>query len=87
MGQFRQLKTRGLRHFLKISEILRLRLLHCFIDPNEDKILVEGISRFCDDLRLDPASFDVLLICWKFKAAVQCEFTRKEFMDGMLDLG
>lgn len=56
-------------------------------DPHEDKILVEGISRFCDDLKLDPASFEVLLICWKFKAAVQCEFTRKELVDGMLESG
>ena len=56
-------------------------------DSHEDKILVEGMSRFCDDLKLDPASFDVLLICWKFRASVQCEFTRKEFVDGMLEFG
>merc|ERR1719494_351724 len=31
-------------------------------------MLVNGISQFCEDLKLDPASFDVLLICWKFKA-------------------
>ena len=62
-------------------------MIFFILDPHEDKILVEGISRFCDDLRLDPASFEVLLICWKFKAAVQCEFTRKEFVDGMLEFG
>ena len=60
---------------------------HISSDPHEDKILVEGMSRFCDDLKLDPASFDVLLICWKFRASVQCEFTRKEFVDGMLEFG
>jgi len=56
-------------------------------DPHEDKMLVNGISQFCEDLKLDPASFDVLLICWKFKAEVQCEFSRKEFTDGMVELG
>lgn len=56
------------------------------IDPNEDKMLADGLSRFCEDIRLDPASFEVLLICWKFKAAIQCEFTRKEFTDGMTEL-
>jgi len=55
-------------------------------DGHEDKMLVDGLTQFCKDIRLDPASFDVLLICWKFKAAVQCEFTRKEFTDGMTEL-
>ena len=55
-------------------------------DPNEDKMLAQGLSKFCEDIDLDPASFEILLICWKFKAAVQCEFTRKEFVDGMMEL-
>ena len=50
-------------------------------------MLVNGLAKFCDDIELDAASFEVLLICWKFKAAVQCEFTRKEFTDGMVELG
>jgi len=50
-------------------------------------MLVNGLAKFCDDIELDAASFEVLLICWKFKAAVQCEFTRKEFTDGMMELG
>ena len=57
------------------------------LDPHEDKMLVDGLTRFCEDIRLDAASFEVLLICWKFKAAIQCEFSRKEFMDGMIDFG
>ncbi|XP_065644786.1 DCN1-like protein 1 isoform X2 [Hydra vulgaris] len=56
-------------------------------DHNEDKMLVDGLTRFCDDLKLDPVSFEVLLICWKFKASVQGEFSRKEFVDGMCELG
>lgn len=50
-------------------------------------MLVNGLAQFCEDIRLDPASFEVLLICWKFKTAVQCEFTRKEFTEGMTELG
>ena len=49
--------------------------------------MAEGIGRFCEDLKLDPASFKVLVIAWKFKAATQCEFSRKEFTDGMVELG
>jgi DCN1-like protein 1/2 len=53
----------------------------------EDKMLADGVSRFCDDVGLDPTSLTVLLIAWKFKAATQCEFSRKEFVDGMSALG
>lgn len=66
------------------------RIIHLYEkykDPHEDKMLANGLTKFCEDIALDPASFEILLICWKFKAAVQCEFTRKEFCDGMLELG
>ncbi|XP_047409795.1 DCN1-like protein 2 isoform X2 [Sciurus carolinensis] len=57
-------------------------------DPQDgDRIGIDGIQQFCDDLRLDPASISVLVIAWKFRAATQCEFSRKEFMDGMTELG
>ncbi|CAB1346476.1 unnamed protein product [Coregonus sp. 'balchen'] len=42
---------------------------------------------FCDDLTLDPASISVLVVAWKFRAATQCEFSKKEFLDGMSELG
>lgn len=58
------------------------------IDPqDENKIGIDGIQQFCDDLSLDPASITVLVVAWKFHAATQCEFTKKEFMDGMTELG
>ena len=53
----------------------------------EDKMLAEGVSRFCDDVNLDPTSLTVLILAWKFKAATQCEFSRKEFVEGMAELG
>lgn len=49
--------------------------------------MAEGVGRFCEDLNLDPTSIKVLLIAWKFKAATQCEFSRKEFIDGMTEIG
>lgn len=57
-------------------------------DPqDENKIGIDGIQQFCDDLSLDPASVSVLVIAWRFGAATQCEFSKKEFMAGMTELG
>lgn len=57
-------------------------------DPqDENKIGIDGIQQFCDDLNLDPASISVLVVAWKFRAATQCEFSKKEFIDGMTELG
>ncbi|PWA18935.1 hypothetical protein CCH79_00004991 [Gambusia affinis] len=57
-------------------------------DPHdENKIGIDGIQQFCDDLNLDPASISILVVAWKFRAATQCEFSRKEFFDGMVELG
>lgn len=64
------------------------QLYNRYKDPHdENKIGVDGIQQFCDDLMLDPASVGVLIVAWKFRAATQCEFSRKEFLDGMFDLG
>ncbi|KAA8595816.1 hypothetical protein FQN60_011107 [Etheostoma spectabile] len=54
---------------------------------DENKIGIDGIQQFCDDLTLDPASMSILVVAWKFRAATQCEFSRKEFLDGMAELG
>ena len=62
--------------------------LDVFSDPqDDDKIGIDGIQQFCDDLTLDPASMSILVVAWKFRAATQCEFSRKEFLDGMAELG
>lgn len=71
---------------LKLAKTVRF----CFfpLDPqDENKIGIDGIQQFCDDLSLDPASITVLVVAWKFRAATQCEFTKKEFLDGMTELG
>ncbi|XP_046520369.1 DCN1-like protein 2 isoform X2 [Equus quagga] len=57
-------------------------------DPqDENKIGIDGIQQFCEDLSLDPTSVSALVIAWKFRAATQCEFSKKEFVDGMTELG
>ena len=57
-------------------------------DPHEDdKMTVDGVMKFLEDLNLNPESRTVLLIAWKFKAATQCEFSKDEFLSGMADLG
>ena len=72
-------------------------------DPSEpEKIGMEGVVKFLEDLSLDPTSrlvspqlkitwsqfsSQVLIIAWKFKAQTQCEFSREEFLGGMAELG
>ncbi|XP_061526173.1 DCN1-like protein 2b isoform X2 [Phyllopteryx taeniolatus] len=64
------------------------QLYNRYKDPqDENKIGIDGIQQFCDDLTLDPASMSILVVAWKFRAATQCEFSKKEFLDGMTDLG
>ncbi|XP_014262048.1 DCN1-like protein 1 [Cimex lectularius] len=64
------------------------QLFSKYKDPSEvDKMTADGIMRFLDDLSLSPDSKLVLIIAWKFKAAAQCEFTRDEFISGMVELG
>jgi hypothetical protein len=52
-----------------------------------DKITAEGVERFLNDLCLAPDSIKVLILAWKCKAAIQCEFTKDEFAIGLSDLG
>ena len=75
-----------------MSRPLVLVLHNCVVclildSADEDKMLATGISRFCEDIGLDPTSSTVLVLAWKFKAATQCEFTRAEFVGGMTELG
>uniref|UniRef100_A0A3Q3ISR1 DCN1-like protein n=1 Tax=Monopterus albus TaxID=43700 RepID=A0A3Q3ISR1_MONAL len=48
------------------------QLYNRYKDPqDENKIGIDGIQQFCDDLSLDPASITVLVVAWKFRAATQ----------------
>ncbi|XP_034952663.1 DCN1-like protein 3 isoform X2 [Chelonus insularis] len=58
-------------------------LFNQYKEPNEDIILADGIERLCDDLQLSPDDFKVLVLAWKLDAEQMCQFTRKEFVNGL----
>lgn len=62
-------------------------LFSTYSDPKEQKITVEGVERLLTDLGLEADSILVLIFAWKCRASTQCEFTRKEFYTGLLELG
>lgn len=63
------------------------RLFLQYANPQENKIMPEGMQRFLDDLGLDPTSLTVLILAYKFDAQVACEFSKEEFINGMAALG
>jgi len=75
----------------KQPSINKIRLENLYVRYKDrshgGKIGKEGVIRLLRDLDLDPSSRLVLLLAWKLKAAVQCEFTREEFVLGMSELG
>jgi len=57
-------------------------------DPSDNsRITTQGTIRLLEDLQLDPSSVTTLMMAWKFGCKTQCEFTDKEFLDGMIILG
>lgn len=63
-------------------------LFHKYKDPSDPgKITSDGVVKFLDDLRLSPESKLVLIIAWKFRAQQQCEFSKDEFVNGLVSLG
>ena len=51
-------------------------------DNDVDSILLDGMEKFCVDLGLQPDDFKMLVLAWKFRADVMCQFTRNEFFQG-----
>ena len=47
---------------------------------------VDGVMKFLEELQLNPESLTVLILAWRFKAATQCEFTKDEFVNGMMEM-
>lgn len=45
-------------------------------------VLADGVDRLCCDLGVEPDDVVMLVISWHFQAAVMCEFSRPEFVDG-----
>eukprot|EP00210_Caulerpa_lentillifera_P004409 g4206.t1 len=55
--------------------------------PNEDRILAEGVSQFCEDLQVNPTDISLLVFSYHAKAEHMGTFTKEEFTNGMMDLG
>ncbi|KAJ8434521.1 hypothetical protein Cgig2_030144 [Carnegiea gigantea] len=49
------------------------------LDPYADMILADGITLLCNDLQL--------VLSWHMKAATMCEYSKEEFIGGLLSLG
>ena len=78
--------------FLHSVFILLLRkyffkAIYILDEHTPNKMTAQGVMKFLEDLRLDPEHRLVLIIAWKFQAAHQCEFTKEEFVTGMVDMG
>lgn len=62
-------------------------LFDTFKDADEDKIGPESLEAFFEALELDPLDISALIFAWKLNAQTPCEFSRAEFVDGLVRLG
>jgi DCN1-like protein 1/2 len=62
-------------------------LFEKFKDPDQDKIGPESLERFMEAIELDPLDIKALIFAWKLNARTPCEFSRTEFVDGLIGLG
>lgn len=84
LAQLSNPNPRNLQHQPKPMSVEEL--YKRYKDPYQDMIMAEGISRFCTDLEVDPQDIVMLVISWHMKAATMCEFSKKEFFDGLKSL-
>lgn len=56
-------------------------------ESGSDSIEIEGIEKFCADLKVDPTDQIVLLIAWQMNAETMGVFTRDEWTGGMMAMG
>lgn len=62
-------------------------LFNDFKDADQDKIGAESMEHFFSALDLDPLDISALIFAWKLNAKTPCEFSRTEFVDGLMRLG
>ncbi|GFR46472.1 hypothetical protein Agub_g8049 [Astrephomene gubernaculifera] len=83
--------TSGLANQTSSSGGLDLRAIEAlyqqYKEPGEELISVDGITRFCSDLEVDPTDIVVLVISCYMGAAVMCEYSKEEFTGGLVKLG
>jgi hypothetical protein len=56
------------------------------LDNSEARIGPNGMMRLLNDLGIDPASVNALILAWKMNAKVQCEFSLEEFRSGLREM-
>ena len=49
--------------------------------------MAEGVGSFCEDLEVDPSDIVMLVISWHMQARIMCEYSKDEFIGGLVDLG
>lgn len=58
-----------------------------YADPRDtNKMNLEQLLRFINDLQFDPSDRETLVLCWKLTASKQGELQRNEFVNGCQDL-
>jgi len=83
-----RLLTPGGKHKIAVDRKKLETLYSNYQDPKEaNRITVDGMVRFLGDVQVDPSSKSCLLLVWKLQAKTPCEFSREEFMQGMIALG
>lgn len=70
----------------KSSEAAITAIFEKYKEPDEDAILVDGMVRYCEDLKVDPTDVSVLVLAYHLSSERMCEFTRKAFVSGWVKL-
>jgi len=72
--------------YLKIVDRKKIDNWFHKYSPNGDKILIDGCVQLLEDLNLRPNDRKVLILAHRLRAQNQCEFTKQEFTNGMIDM-
>lgn len=62
-------------------------LFDSFKDVEQEKIGAESLYVLFDAVDLDPLDISALIFAWKLNAQTPCEFSRHEFVEGLIKLG
>ena len=78
----------NMEFYTRITTIDRRRIESWFYKYSQsaDKILIDGCVQLLKDLNLQPNDRKVLILAHKLRAQTQCEFTKQEFVNGMVDM-
>uniref|UniRef100_D1MPT4 Defective in cullin neddylation protein n=1 Tax=Galdieria sulphuraria TaxID=130081 RepID=D1MPT4_GALSU len=63
-----------------------LELFQTYKEPLGNYIGAEGLQRLFEDIQVDPSDVVTLVLAWKLKASSTCEFSEKEFVEGLANL-